>query len=186
LTLTMGKFYRVNGGSTQHKGVIPDITLPSAIDTTKIGESSRDRALPWDQIAATKFEASQPLDTAITELTRFENTTLASNPDMQYLEADIAASDQLRAREQISLNLEVRKREREQMLKAQLDRENAWRAARGLAAVDSVDKVNPDEQPDPLLETAATMALEFSRIGGSGHALLTQAQSASTPAQSND
>jgi carboxyl-terminal processing protease len=186
LTLTMGKFYRVNGGSTQHKGVIPDITLPSAIDSTKIGESSRDRALPWDQIAATKFEASQPLDTAITELTRFENTTLASNPDMQYLAADIAASDELRAREQVSLNLEVRKREREQMLKAQLDRENAWRAARGLAAVESVEKLKPEEQPDPLLETAASMALEFSRIGASGHALLTQAQSGSTPASSND
>ncbi len=186
LTLTMGKFYRVNGGSTQHKGVIPDITLPSAIDSTKIGESSRDRALPWDQIAATRFEASQPLDTAITELTRFENATLASNPDMQYLAADIAASGEIRAREKVSLNLEIRKHEREQLIKAQLERENAWRAARGLTAVDSIEKLKSEEQPDPLLETAANMALEFSRIGASGRALLTQAQSGDTPAPAND
>lgn len=180
LTLTMGKFYRVNGGSTQHKGVIPDITLPSAIDSSKIGESSRERALPWDQIAATRFQASQPLDTAISELTRFESTKLASNPDRQYLEADIAATGEIRAQEQVSLNLEARKLEREQMLKAQLERENAWRSARGLTAVDSIEKRKPEEQPDPLLETAANMALEFSRIGASGRALLTQAKSGDT------
>ncbi|MDP2324146.1 MAG: carboxy terminal-processing peptidase, partial [Gammaproteobacteria bacterium] len=182
LTLTMGKFYRVNGGSTQHKGVIPDITLPSAIDSSKIGESSRERALPWDQIAAAQFKASQPLDTAISELTRFESTKLASNPDRQYLEADIAATGEIRAQEQVSLNLEARKLEREQLLKAQLDRENAWRSARGLTAVDSIEKRKPEEQPDPLLETAANMALEFSRIGASGRALLTQAQSGDTKA----
>jgi carboxyl-terminal processing protease len=186
LTLTIGKFYRVNGGSTQHKGVIPDITLPSAIDSSKIGESSRDRALPWDQIAAARFDASQPLDTAITALTRFESTTLASSPDMQYLAADIAAAGELRDRERVSLNLETRKREREQLLKAQLERENAWRSARGLTAVDSVEKLKPEEQPDPLLETAASMALEFSRIGAADRALLTQAQSGDSRAPAND
>jgi carboxyl-terminal processing protease len=176
LTLTMGKFYRVNGGSTQHKGVIPDITLPSAIDSGEVGESSRDRALPWDQIAATRFQASQPLDAAITQLTRFESTQLSGNPDMRYLEADIAAVDQLRAQQRVSLNLEDRKRERETQRKAQLDRANAWRASRGLAVVESVETLKPEEQPDPLLETAANMALEFSRIStAAAGALLTQA-----------
>jgi len=186
LTLTMGKFYRVNGGSTQHKGVIPDITLPSAIDSSKVGESSRDRALPWDQIAATRFEASQPLDTAITELARFESTTLASNPDMQYLAADIAATGEIRSREKVSLNLDERKLERERLLKAQLERENAWRSARGLSTVDSIESLKPEEQPDPLLETAASMALEFSRISPSGRPLLTQALSGDTQSTIKD
>jgi carboxyl-terminal processing protease len=92
LTLTIGKFYRVNGGSTQNRGVMPDITLPSAIDAATIGESSRDRALPWDQIAATRFQTSQPLDAAILELTRYENTQLAGDPDMRHLEASIRNS----------------------------------------------------------------------------------------------
>ncbi len=186
LTLTMGKFYRVNGGSTQHKGVIPDITLPSAIDSSEVGESSRDRALPWDQIAATRFQATQPLDAAIAQLTRFESTELSGNPDMRYLEADIAAVDQQRAQQGVSLNLEARKQEREVQRKAQLTRENTWRTARGLTAVDSVEKVKPEDQPDPLLETAANMTLEFSRISSASGALLTQAKSDDTAAPAKD
>ncbi len=177
LTLTMGKFYRVNGGSTQHKGVIPDIILPSAIDSSEIGESSRDRALPWDQIAATRFQASLPLDAAITQLTRFESTELSATPDMKYLEAGIAAAGEMRAQQSVSLNLETRKRERESQRQAQLERENAWRAARGLEALDSVEKVKPGEEPDPLLETAANMTLEYSRIASAGRPMVTQAKS---------
>ncbi len=164
LTLTIGKFYRVNGGSTQNKGVIPDITLPSVIDASTVGESNRDRALPWDQIAATQFKARQPLNTAIRELTQYETTQLANDPDLRYLKASIAAADEARAVDRVSLNLEVRKQERETQRKAQLDRENTWRTARGLKTVDSVDKLKPDDEPDPLLDTAAGMALEFSRL----------------------
>jgi carboxyl-terminal processing protease len=180
LTLTMGKFYRVNGGSTQHKGVIPDITLPSAIDSTEVGESSRDRALPWDQIAATRFQANQPLDTAISQLTRFETTELAATPDMKYLEAGIAAADQMRTQQRVSLNLDARKREREAQRDAQLKRENTWRTARGMAVLDSVEKVKPEEEPDPLLETAANMTLEYSRIAGASRGLVTQATTGAT------
>ncbi len=187
LTLTMGKFYRVNGGSTQHKGVIPDITLPSAIDSGEVGESSRDRALPWDQIAATRFQASPPLDAAITQLTRFENTELSGNPDMRYLEADIAAVDQLRTQQNVSLNLLDRKQERESQRKAQLDRENTWRTSRGLASLDSVEKLKPEDQPDPLLQTAANMTLEFSRISsGTAGAVVTQAKSEDTAKAAKD
>jgi carboxyl-terminal processing protease len=54
--LTIAKFYRINGGSTQHLGVIPDIELPSRFDHEEIGESSQDNALLWDQIASVKYE----------------------------------------------------------------------------------------------------------------------------------
>ncbi|MEM9057909.1 MAG: S41 family peptidase, partial [Pseudomonadota bacterium] len=57
LTLTIGKYYRVTGGSTQHRGVVPDIAMPSAVDTEEVGESTRPTALPWDQIRPTIFEA---------------------------------------------------------------------------------------------------------------------------------
>ncbi|MBN8281002.1 MAG: carboxy terminal-processing peptidase [Gammaproteobacteria bacterium] len=175
LTLTMGKFYRINGGSTQHKGVIPDIELPSAIDSSEIGESSRDRALPWDQIAATRFQASESLDAAIAAVARYESTELAKTPDMKYLEANIAAAGQLRAQKGVSLNLETRKREREIQRQADLARENAWRQARGLGVVKAVDEVKPGEEPDPLLETAASVALEYSRLRGGSRQLVTQA-----------
>ncbi|MDQ1303073.1 MAG: carboxyl-terminal processing protease [Pseudomonadota bacterium] len=174
LTLTIGKFYRVNGGSTQHRGVIPDIVLPSAIDAVTIGESSRDRALPWDQIAATRFQTSQPLDAAIAALTRYENKELAGDPDMRHLEDSIAEIDELRARKQISLNLAERKNEREREQRVQLQRENTRRTARGLPALESLDKLKPDEQPDVLLQTAARVASEYSRISAASQGLLTR------------
>jgi carboxyl-terminal processing protease len=174
LTLTIGKFYRVNGGSTQHRGVIPDIVLPSAIDAVTIGESSRDRALPWDQIAATRFQTNQPLDAAIAALTRYENKELAGDPDMRHLEDSIAEIDELRSRKQISLNLAERKNEREREQRAQLQRENTRRTARGLPALESLDKLKPDEQPDVLLQTAARVASEYSRISAASQGLLTR------------
>ena len=180
LTLTIGKFYRVNGGSTQHRGVIPDIVLPSAIDAQTIGESSRDRALPWDQIAATRFQTSQPLDAAIAELTRYENTELAGDPDMRHLEASIKDIDQLRSRKKISLNLMARKKERESEQRVQLARENTRRSAQGLPPVASLDELKPDEQPDVLLQTAARVASEYSRISNASQGLLTQSSPGGT------
>ena len=59
LTLTIGKYYRVTGESTQHRGVDPDIALPSHIDATIVGESVRETALPWDTIRTTKFRAGR-------------------------------------------------------------------------------------------------------------------------------
>jgi len=85
LTLTIGKYYRVTGGSTQNRGVLPDIDLPSVIDAEKTGESSRERALPWDQIKATGFSAHQPLDSEIAFLTQSYNTRIQANPDIAYL-----------------------------------------------------------------------------------------------------
>jgi carboxyl-terminal processing protease len=184
LTLTIGKFYRVNGGSTQHKGVIPDITLPSPIDTGDVGESSRDRALPWDQIAATRYQARQPLDVAIASLERSEKVDQAADPDMRHLQADIAATQEIRTQKSVSLNLEDRKRERELLKSEQLARENARRSAVGLAPVDSMDKLKPEEQPDALLNAAARMASELSSVASStGRSLLTQAEIADQSAR---
>src|SRR5690606_16908863 len=55
INITMGKFYRVTGSSTQHKGVEPDVAFPTQYSAEKFGESSEPSALPWDQIKPTKF-----------------------------------------------------------------------------------------------------------------------------------
>ena len=57
LTVTIGKFYRVTGESTQHRGVEPDVTLPSQIDMEEVGESALEGALPWDRIAGVPFRS---------------------------------------------------------------------------------------------------------------------------------
>src|SRR4029077_15549990 len=68
LTVTIGKFYRVTGESTQHRGVQPDVPLASAIDTKEIGESALESALPWDRIAGVPFKASAVAAPSVTAL----------------------------------------------------------------------------------------------------------------------
>ena len=105
LTLTIGKYYRVTGGSTQHRGVIPDIELPSLVDTTIVGESTRDEALPWDQIEPTRFRAESSLEPAIQLLEERRSARALSDPNYNYLLEDVAAFKELRDRETVSLNL---------------------------------------------------------------------------------
>jgi carboxyl-terminal processing protease len=85
LTLTIGKYYRVTGESTQHRGVDPDISLPSSIDADLIGESVRDTALPWDTIRTTKFRAGAPLQSTISSLTASHMSRSKDDPDYRYL-----------------------------------------------------------------------------------------------------
>src|SRR5690606_1157619 len=91
LTLTIGKYYRITGESTQHRGVIPDIDLPSLVDLETVGESTRDTALPWDRIQPTRFTALDPLDTAIEVLQMQQSQHASKDPDMEYLLGDIEA-----------------------------------------------------------------------------------------------
>lgn len=155
LTLTIGKYYRVTGGSTQNKGVIPDIVLPSPVDPEKVGESSREGALPWDRIEATRYRASAPLDAAIAYLTQNEIQRMQDDPDVRYLLSDIEAINAVRAQTTVSLQLKARIAERDRQQAEQLRRENARRIALGLPPVDALDKLKPEEQPDVLLKQAA-------------------------------
>ena len=120
LTLTVGKYYRVTGGSTQNKGVVPDIALPSGVDPDEIGENSREGALPWDQIDATRFRAAGPLDAAIAYLTQHEVERMQGDPDVRYLMSDIQAVAEIRSQTAVSLNLKARIAERERQRKDQL------------------------------------------------------------------
>lgn len=73
LKITESKFYRVSGGSTQHRGVVPDINYPSLFDPETIGESALDNALAWDQIAPTRFNRYNNYDTIIPTLASLHN-----------------------------------------------------------------------------------------------------------------
>jgi len=175
LTLTIGKYYRVTGGSTQHRGVLPDIDLPSPIDPERIGESSRDRALPWDQIKATGFLAEEPLDNEIAYLTQYQSGRMQADPDMDYLMRDIAAVDEARTRTTVSLNQEARIAEREQRQAERLQRENNRRVAIGLEPVESIDDIDAEDQPDILLDQATHIISDLVSIEGARSAALTEA-----------
>jgi carboxyl-terminal processing protease len=159
LTVTIGKFYRVTGESTQHRGVEPDIPLASVLDTKEVGESALESSLPWDRIAGVPFKTSAVSASGppVATLASAEDVRAQHDPDYRWLVSDIAAIDTLRGQHSVSLNLKVRREERAREDKERLERENARRVAKNLPALKSIadlDKAK-DEQPDVMLDQAA-------------------------------
>src|SRR5580658_2725857 len=111
LTVTIGKFYRVTGESTQHRGVEPDVALASPLDTKEIGESALESALPWDRIAGVPFKTSTGVP-PVAGLAVEEDARAQHDPDYRWLMSDIAAIDSVREQRTVSLNLKVRREER--------------------------------------------------------------------------
>lgn len=165
LTLTIGKYYRITGESTQHRGVNPDITLPSSIDATVIGESVRDSALPWDTIRTARFRAGDSLDTTINSLVSNHLLRSREDPDFQYLLDGISDIEEARARKTMSLSMETRRFEREANLQKRLDRENVRRSALGLEPVETFDALEAIEMPDIHLDQAAAIATDLAIMG---------------------
>ncbi|MCZ6808585.1 MAG: carboxy terminal-processing peptidase [Proteobacteria bacterium] len=164
LTLTIGKYYRVTGESTQHRGVWPDIALPSAIDVELVGESVRETALPWDTIRTTKFQAGAPLDSTISSLMASHHSRSKDDPDYQYLMAGILDVEQIRAQTSVSLNLEERRAEREDEIKRRLDRENERRAALQLEPITTMEELEALEPPDVHLDEAAAIVTDLAEL----------------------
>jgi len=162
LSLTIGKFYRVNGGSTQHRGVIPDVRLPSYIDEEEYGESSEDSALPWDQIKQSAFEKSNNINSElISKLVTLQSQRAANNADMQFLQNDIAVRKALRDTKELSLNLETRRAEREFNRQQSLQRENDRRKANGLDLLNDFKSYEDAEPIDIQLEQTKEITLDL-------------------------
>jgi carboxyl-terminal processing protease len=176
LTLTIGKYYRVTGDSTQHRGVIPDIALPSRVDPETVGESSRDTALPWDRIQATRFRTMDALDAAVDVLREAQSQESANDPEFGFLLDEIAAIERIRQQKTVSLNLEARKAEREQMEQEQLTRENARRAALGLDPIASLEDLDTsvDVPGEILLDQAARVVVEMALLDEDSRELVTR------------
>ena len=109
--ITIAKFYRVNGESTQLKGVVPDIIFPSFFDVMDLGEDKLDNPLPWDTIAPAKFRKSAgaaALEKMIPGLKERSAARVAASKDFQALNADIARFKKIQDEKEVSLNLEKR------------------------------------------------------------------------------
>ena len=161
LTLTIGKYYRVTGESTQHRGVDPDISLPSHIDATLVGESVRESALPWDTIRTTKFRPGESLTSTISSLSASHNQRSQGDPDFLYLVEGIRDTEEVRARKTVSLNMEKRLEEREESMNRRLERENARRAALQLEAIATLEELEQLDMPDVHLDQAADIVTDL-------------------------
>lgn len=164
LTLTIGKYYRVTGESTQHRGVDPDIALPSPIDATVVGESVRDSALPWDTIRTTQFRAGTPLQPTINSLMASHVSRARHDPDFQYLLKGIRDVKEVRSRKTMSLNMEQRRIERKEAIANRLERENQRRAALELEPLATVEELEKVEGPDVHLDQAADIVTDLAAI----------------------
>ena len=164
LTLTIGKYYRVTGESTQHRGVLPDIALPSAIDVDIIGESARKNALPWDTVRTTAFRAGEPLGGTIETLTANHVERSKQDPNYQFQLKQIQVLEEAWDRTTVSLNLERRRAEEEQKLADALQAENARRTALGLSPIESLEAIDDEERPDVQLEQAAKIVTDLATL----------------------
>jgi len=111
LKMTVAQFFRINGGTTQLRGVTPDILLPALADAESFGESSFDNALPWTQIKAANYSSVGDLKGLLPVLLTLHDTRVKSDKDFQYLQEDIAEIKARRKRNLISLNEAERRKE---------------------------------------------------------------------------
>lgn len=115
LKLTTEKFYRVTGNSTQRKGVIPDINLPTPFDPEEMGESSQPSALPYDQVASSSYDKTPFIsDKTISKLQEKYNTRLKSDAELKLLNDEMAEYRKIKDITVVSLNEAKRKQEREE------------------------------------------------------------------------
>ena len=159
LKITESKFYRISGDSTQHRGVVPDITFPSLFDPDEIGESSLDNALSWDQINPVRHRRYNDLSTIVPRLTALFEQRSSHDPDFIYLQEQVDLAAKSRTIKELPLNEKARLAMRESQEAKALAIENKRRVARGeepLAALDEEVAVEDDESidPDPLEDAA--------------------------------
>ncbi len=174
LKTTIAQFFRVSGGSNQYKGVVPDIIFPTADFSDEHGERSYDNALPWDKVKPARYyPASAPIN--IFQNAKLEHEKrIQDNELFQLLMDDLALKRESSKKKEISLLESKRKQEREQLMQAKNEIQNAMRAAKGLPPLteeelDSEEVANAEEnEPIDILlnETAEILNDLILPVGG--------------------
>ncbi len=182
--LTIAQFFRVAGGSTQFKGVVPDIAFPASVDASEYGESTYDNALPWTRIAAVPHTQYGNFAALLPQLEKLHAARIAKDKEFQWWSQDVAEFRAEAAKKYVSLSESVRRAERDKQ-EAKRKQRQAERKAMGLdldpLADESDDGLSSnerdivkdaardklaDKRPDPLLrESAAILADAIDVLG---------------------
>ncbi|MBI2969589.1 MAG: carboxy terminal-processing peptidase [Gammaproteobacteria bacterium] len=174
LKTTIAQFYRISGGSNQHKGVVPDIVFPTADSDDEHGERALDNAIPWDQISPASYHTvSAPVD-RFTEVKRRHEDRIRKDRLFRLLLEEIKLARSVSDRKAVSLNADKRKAEHETLLSARRRLENEFRIARGLEPLpesalleeelDDVAAAAGDGQPEERFSPADVLLQESTRI----------------------
>jgi carboxyl-terminal processing protease len=132
LNLTIAKFYRITGNSTQHRGVIPDIKFPSVIPLDKYGEDTEPSAMPFDVIPKSNYTKVGDFTNVIPPLTKMHEQRMSTDPSYKYLLEDIEDYKKSLAEKTVPLNEEKLKKQRDADEQKTFDRDNERRVALGL------------------------------------------------------
>ncbi len=159
---TIQKFYRINGGSTQLKGVDADIAFPAVINAEKTGESFEDNALPWDKVPAANYQELGSARNAVATLTEKHQARIAKDPEFIALAQDIAWNKELDNRKFTSLNLAERQKENDADETRRLQALNDRFKREGKKPLKNLDALPKDyEAPDFFLKEAENMMVDW-------------------------
>ncbi|ELI5719614.1 carboxy terminal-processing peptidase [Vibrio fluvialis] len=159
---TIQKFYRIDGGSTQNKGVIPDIAFPTAVDAAETGESMESNALPWDSIDKAKYEKLHDFHKMITALSAEHQTRIAKDMEFSFIQQDIAKYKAEKDDNYLSLNEKVRKAQSEKSDQERLDRINTRQKALGKKEFKTLQDVpKAYEAPDAYLDESVAIMVDM-------------------------
>jgi len=147
LKLTLAKFYRVSGQSTQHQGVLPDIDYPSIIDTKEIGESALPEAMPWDTIRPVVKPAADPFKPYLAQLKAQHEARSDKDAEFTYIRDRLALTQKLMTEKTVSLNEQDRRARHDEIEAKQLALENIRRKAKGEEPLKELKKEDEDALP---------------------------------------
>ena len=153
LKLTVSKFYRVSGDSTQHRGVLPDIAFPSAYDKDEVGESHEENALPWDSIHSVAFKRSTHLGQFIVPLTLKHEARSAKDPDYRHMIQKLEFSEEWTSGEALSLNIANRRARAKDWEMTLLEFENSRRKAKKMEVFSDIEAWKDDQKDEPEIAT---------------------------------
>ncbi|QDD87855.1 carboxy terminal-processing peptidase [Pseudomonas oryzihabitans] len=178
LKLTIAKFYRVSGQSTQHQGVLPDIDYPAVVDTKQIGESALPNSMPWDTIAPVISDPNNPFAPYMKDLIKRHDTRVQKDPDFIFAKERLKLAEELAADTTVSLNEQKRRAEQDALDQRQLAMENEKRKAKGEAPLKELKKIDED---NPALDDNKTKPQDDAYLMESGHVLLDYLDLSHTP-----
>ena len=173
LKITESKFYRISGESTQHRGVIPDISYPSLLQHDEIGESSLEKALDWDRIAPVRHKNYGAIDAILPTLIANHTERANANADFQYIWDQKALAEDINGTKQLPLNEQARVAQREAQEAEYLAIENTRRKAKGMEALLSLDEMF-DTAEDTLAAESESGSDEGSESIDGEDALITE------------
>jgi len=161
LNLTIAKFYRISGGSTQHKGVIPDIEFPSLIPMDKYGEDNEPSALPFDVIDKTDYTKTGDISKVLPGLIKLHNDRMAASNSYKYLLEDIDELKKHDAETSVTLNEATLKKQRDTEDEALFERTNLRRVAMGLPPLKKGEKQAANADLDFLKVEAGQIMTDY-------------------------